>query len=159
MEPTGWALRYDATDTLDAIGECYRRGWTGGLPIVPPVADKVADMLAAAANAVMDGCLPFPVVLAAIEAFFEHDPNIPHEISAATNAPGWLILVNGFLRRRLGLGCSDNILGSANRANATIGRAVASVTYPNPLDSVFHSTFRKVHSGYRDRMLASTRLR
>lgn len=150
MEPIGRALQYDATDTVDAIEECYRRGWTDGLPVVPPVADKVADMLAsmglapehvvgevpvrrrvltaerAAANAVMAGCLPehFPVVLAAMEAFFEHDPNILHEVSAATNAPGWLILVNGPLRRRLGLGCTENFLSSANRANATIGRAV-----------------------------------
>jgi hypothetical protein len=105
MEPIGRALQYDATDTVDAIEECYRRGWTDGRPVVPPVADKVADMLAsmglapehvvgevpvrrrvltaehAAANAVMAGCLPehFPVVLAAMEAFFEHDPNILHE--------------------------------------------------------------------------------
>ncbi len=75
---------------------------------------------------VMAGCLPehFPVVLAAMEVFFEHDPNILHEVSAATNAPGWLILVSGPLRRRLGLGCTDNLLSSANRANATIGHAV-----------------------------------
>jgi len=131
MEPTGRALQPGATDKLDAIEECYRRGWTDGLPVVPPVADKVATMLAsvglapehvvsqepvrrrvltaerAAANAVMAGCLP------------EHC-----EIWAATNAPGWLILVNGSLRWRLGLGCTDNLLSSANRANATIGRAV-----------------------------------
>jgi hypothetical protein len=147
---TGRAPQYEVAPTLDAIEECYRRGWTDGLPVVPPTADKVAGMLAtvglapehvigevpvrlrvltaerAAANAVMAGCLPehFPVVLAAMEAFFAHDPNILHEVSAATNAPGWLILVNGPLRQQLGLACTDNLLSSANRANATIGRAV-----------------------------------
>lgn len=150
IAPTGRAAQYDVPDTLDAIEECYRRGWTDGLPVVPPAADKVVGMLAtvglapehaigevpvrrrvltaarAAANAVMAGCLPehFPVVLAAMEAFFTHDPNILHEISTVTNAPGWLILVNGPFRQRLGLGCTDNLLSSANRANATIGRAV-----------------------------------
>jgi hypothetical protein len=144
------AAEVDVAETLDAIEECYRRGWTDGLPVMPPTADRVDAMLAAAAlppgrvlgevparrrtltaeraaaNAVMAGCLPghFPVVLAALEAFFEHDGNILHEISAATNAPGWLILVNGPIRRAIGLGCADNLLSSANRANATIGRAV-----------------------------------
>jgi hypothetical protein len=142
--------RFEVPSALDAGDECYRRGWTDGLPVVPPTVERVAAMLEpvglpaehvlgevpvrrrlltaerAAANAVMAGCLPehFPVVLAAMEALFEHDPNIVHEISAATNAPGFLLLVNGPLRQRIGLGCTDSILGSTNRANATIGRAV-----------------------------------
>jgi hypothetical protein len=134
----------------DALEECYRRGWTDGLPVVPPTAERVEQMLdgsglapghvlgevpvrrrvltaeRAAANAVMAGCLPehFPVLLAAIDALFEHDPNIVHEISAATNAPGFLLLVNGPIRGRIGLGCTDNVLSSTSRANATIGRAL-----------------------------------
>ncbi|HEV8438596.1 MAG TPA: hypothetical protein VGT40_10920 [Methylomirabilota bacterium] len=150
MSPNDRAAQVDVVETLDAIEECYRRGWTDGLPVMPPTTDRVEAMLAAAAlppdhvlgevsvrrravtaeraaaNAVMAGCLPehFPVVMAALAAFFEHDGNILHEISAATNAPGWLILVNGPLRRAIGLGCTDNLLSSANRANATIGRAV-----------------------------------
>jgi len=91
-----------------------------------PARRRVLTAARAAANAVMAGCLPehFPVLLAAVEALFEHDPNIVHEISAATNAPGFLILVNGPVRRRIGLGCTDNVLSSTNRANATIGRAL-----------------------------------
>ena len=142
--------RHEVPETTDAIEECYRRGWTDGLPVVPPTAEKVAAMLAAArlppekvlvqvpvrrrvvtaeaaaANAVMAGCLPehFALVVAAMAAFAEHDPNILHEISAATNAPGWLILVNGPARRSLGVNCTDNLLSSAHRTNATVGRAV-----------------------------------
>ncbi len=147
MKP-GRAPRYETAETLAAIEECYRRGWTDGLPVVPPTADRVDAMLGAmapdhvlgevparrraltaeqaAANAVMAGCLPehFPIVLATMKAFFEHDPNILHEVSAATNAPGWLILVNGPIRNAVELGCTDNLLSSANRANVTIGRAV-----------------------------------
>lgn len=144
------ATEIEVEDPLDANEECHRRGWTDGLPVVPPTADRVEAMLSAgglsgghvlgeipvrrrtltaeraAANAVMAGCLPehFPLVLAAMDAFFEHDGNILHEISAATNAPGWLVLVNGPVRRIISLGCTDNLLSSANRANASIGRAV-----------------------------------
>lgn len=135
---------------LDAIEDCYRRGWTDGLPVVPPTVDRVTEMLEyvglapdhilgevpvrrrsltaeqAAANAVMAGCLPdyFPVVLATMDAMFQHDPNCLHEASAATNSPGILILVNGDIRLRIGLNCTDNLLSPGNRANSTIGRAV-----------------------------------
>ena len=106
-------------DTLDAIEECYRRGWTDGLPVVPPTSDRVQAMLAAvglepdavlgevpvrrraltaeqaAANAVMAGCLPeyFPIVLAVFRVLFEHDPNCIHEVSAVTNSTGVLVIV------------------------------------------------------------------
>src|SRR5260370_30400576 len=79
---------------LAAIDYCYDQGWTDGLPVVPPVVDRVKAMLAAesrpaetviahhpatgldlslhaaAVNAVMAGCLPqyFPVVFAPFEA-------------------------------------------------------------------------------------------
>ena len=141
---------YEVGDGLDGIEECYRRGWTDGLPVVPPTVDRVAELLdyvgmapdhvvgevpvrrralsgeQAAANAVMAGCLPayFPVVLATMEALFQHDPNRIHEASAATNSPGILMLVNGPIRHRIGLNCTDNFLSPGNRANSTIGRAV-----------------------------------
>ncbi len=78
----------ESSDTVEAIEECYRLGWSDGLPVVPPVDYKVREMLEAsgltgeeellslemrnrvltsenaAANAVMAGCLPeyFPVL-------------------------------------------------------------------------------------------------
>ena len=137
-------------DTLDAIEECYRRGWTDGLPVVPPTADRVQAMLdavglapdfvlgevpvrrraltaeQAAANAVMAGCLPayFPIVLATMRVLFEHDPNCIHEVSAVTNSTGLLTIVNGPIRREIGLNCTDNLFSPGNRANSTIGRAL-----------------------------------
>ena len=104
-----------------AVDECFRRGWTDGLPVVPPTVDRVRQMLdyaglepdhilgevpvrrrvltaeQAAANAVMAGCLPeyFPVVLATMQALFDHDPNCIHELSAVTNSVGVLTLING----------------------------------------------------------------
>ena len=141
---------HEVSGSLDAIEECYRRGWTDGLPVVPPTVERVNEMLdyvglppdhilgevpvrrrslnaeQAAANSVMAGCLPsyFPVVLATMEAMFKYNPNSIHEASAATNSPGILILVNGPIRARIGLNCTDNLLSPGNRANNTIGRAV-----------------------------------
>ena len=39
------ALVHEVSASLDAIEECYRRGWTDGLPVVPPTVDRVAEML------------------------------------------------------------------------------------------------------------------
>ena len=135
---------------VDVVEECYRRGWTDGLPVAPPTVEKVAAMLEyvglepdrmlgevpvrrrtltaeqAAANAVMAGCLPeyFPVVLAVMRAMFEYDPNCIHEASAATNSPGILVLVNGPIRRQIELNCAGNLFSPGHRANSTIGRAI-----------------------------------
>ena len=141
---------HSAPDPLDTIEECYRRGWTDGLPVVPPTPDRVSAMLdyvgldrrrvlgevpvrrrtltaeQAAANAVMAGCLPeyFPIVLTTMQALFDHDPNCIHELSAVTNSTGVLILINGPIRQNIGLNCTDNLLSPGNRANSTIGRAL-----------------------------------
>ena len=97
---------YEIADPLGAIEECYRPGWTDGLPVVPPTEERVSAMLdymglapgqilgevpvrrriltaeQAAANAVMAGCLPehFPVVLAVLDVLFQYDPNCIHEV-------------------------------------------------------------------------------
>src|SRR5438445_13524870 len=87
----------DVADPWAAIEACYAKGWTDGLPVVPPT-DKLVDaMLAsgpwkpgdvllhepvrdravtaekAAINAVMAGCRPeyFPVVGAALQAIVD----------------------------------------------------------------------------------------
>ena len=141
---------HELEGSLDPIEECYRLGWTDGLPVAPPTVEKVAAMLEyvglapgdllgevpvrrrsltaeqAAANAVMAGCLPeyFPVVLATMRALFEYDPNCIHEASAATNSPGIIMLVNGPIRSKIGLNCTGNLFSPGHRANSTIGRSV-----------------------------------
>ena len=144
------ARLHEVDGTLDAIEECFRHGWTDGLPVVPPTLERVEAMLEyvslppgqvlgevpvrrraltaehAAANAVMAGCLPeyFPVVLATMDAMFRHDPNCIHEASAATNSPGILVLVNGPIRQEIGINCTGNLFSPGHRANSTIGRAI-----------------------------------
>ena len=125
------------------------RGWTDGLPIVPPTPDLVnacleaggrnpADILATeptkgrvitaekvAVNAVMAGCKPeyFKVVAAAVEAMSEPQFNL-HAITASTQGAAVLALVNGPVAQQIGLNSGVSVFGPGHRANATIGRAI-----------------------------------
>ncbi|MDH5294152.1 MAG: thioredoxin, partial [Acidimicrobiia bacterium] len=125
------------------------RGWTDGLPVVPPTPERVERMLTGttrdpgevvcvlapdlvpctvekvAINAVMAGCLPefLPVVLASVEAVATDRFNI-HGVSATTFFVGPVIVVNGPIRERIGMNSGMNALGPGNRANSTIGRAL-----------------------------------
>jgi hypothetical protein len=137
----------DAVEEVNALFEA--RGWTDGLPVVPPTLARVEAMGAAtarapsdvlgeveplrgeatvekiAANAVMAGCRPehFPVVLAAVEAVLDPAFNMRGVQTTDENvAP--LIVVSGPLAARLGINAGFGALGPGWRANAAIGRAV-----------------------------------
>ena len=138
-----------ADTDLDAIEELYARGVTDGLPVVPPTRERVAQAVAAsgrdgdelialvppnygratvekvAVNAIMAGCRPeyLPVVLAAVGAVCDDAFDL-HGVSATTNAPAPLLVLNGPVRGRLDVNCGAGVFGSGWRANATIGRAV-----------------------------------
>ncbi len=133
----------------DPIEACYERGWSDGLPVVPPTQARVLAMLdgttraadevlglmpsnldictveKVAINAVMAGCRPeyLPVVLAAIEAVLDEDYCL-HGTLATTRYVGPVVIVNGPIARQIGMNGKGNALGQGNRANATIGRAV-----------------------------------
>jgi hypothetical protein len=87
--------------------------------LVPCTVEKVAI------NAVLAGCKPeyLPVVLAAVEATCTDAFNI-HGVLATTMGVGPIIVVNGPIRRALGMNSGINVLGQGNRANASIGRAL-----------------------------------
>ncbi|MEE2782902.1 MAG: hypothetical protein VYE04_06060 [Pseudomonadota bacterium] len=136
-------------DALDAIEYCYEQGWTDGLPVIPPERTRVEAMLAmegrppetiiaaheatglelslhaAAANAVMAGCLPeyFPVIVAAFEAM-QKTPFTFHGSTASTGGSAPLLIVSGPVVDDIGMNAGVNLFGPGNRANATIGRAV-----------------------------------
>jgi len=143
------SARHKAEDTAAAIELCFERGWTDGLPVIPPTPDRVAAMLEAAKlppghqvtyiahravsvtaekvaiNAVMAGCKPeyMPVVVAAVEGI--GDPRWSyHGPGTSTGGAGVLIIVNGPIARELDINAGDNLFGPGWRANATIGRAV-----------------------------------
>jgi hypothetical protein len=127
----------------------FARGWSDGLPLTPPTEERVLRMLDGTArdpqevlglippalapatvekiaiNAVMAGCKPeyLPVVLAAVEAVLD-DSFAMHGVLATTMFVGPVIVVNGPIRRRIGMNAKGNALGQGNRANSSIGRAL-----------------------------------
>ena len=127
----------------------YRRGWTDGLPIVPPTLEAVDRMLAGsrrsrteilgeldplkgiatvekvAVNAVMAGCAPehLPAVLAAVRALASPEFNLRGVQTTDENvAP--LLLISGPLSESLEVNDGFGALGPGWRGNASIGRAV-----------------------------------
>jgi hypothetical protein len=133
----------------DELEACFERGWTDGLPVVPPTERRVRRMLQgtrrksdeivgvippdqalctvekAAINAVMAGCKPeyLPLVLAAVEAACM-DTFCMHGLLATTYFSGPVVIVNGPAAKAIGMNAGINVFGQGNRANATIGRAL-----------------------------------
>jgi len=143
------AAAIETKDALDAIELFYQKGWTDGLPIIPPTERLIQAMLdkvhmkpdtiigsipersriftaeLVAINAVMAGCLPeyFPVVVAGISAI--SDPAFGlHGPTATTHGAAILMIVNGPIAEAIGLNSGQNLFGPGNRANATIGRTL-----------------------------------
>jgi hypothetical protein len=143
------ARRVNMAPLEDGMEALFDRGWTDGLPVVPPTEARVLRMLEGttrapddlvavvppdlvectvekvAINAVLAGCRPeyLPVVLAAVEAACTDEFNA-HGLLATTWFSGPLIIVNGRISRRIGMNSGVNAMGQGNRANATIGRAL-----------------------------------
>ena len=133
----------------DPIEAAFERGWSDGLPLVPPTDVRILRMLAGtirkpddivghvppnlspctvekvAINAVMAGCKPeyMPVVLTALEAALEPIATM-HGLLCTTCSGGPILIVNGPITRMIGMNSGINALGQGNRANATIGRAL-----------------------------------
>jgi len=74
---------------------------------------------------VMAGCRPeyLPVVIAALEASCSDEFNL-HGVLATTYFATPVLVVNGPIRKAIGLNCGGNVFGQGFRANATIGRAL-----------------------------------
>ncbi len=143
------ARRIDVAEAEDEFEAMFSRGFTDGLPVVPPTPERVMRMLSGtsrapqevvaiappdlveltvekiAINAVMAGCLPeyLPWVIAAIEAICTDEFNM-HGVLATTMPVGPVIVCNGPGTRAIGMNSGVNVLGQGNRANLTIGRAV-----------------------------------
>lgn len=141
--------RIDVADAEDEMEMMFTRGWTDGLPVVPPTEERVVRMLSGtrrepsdivatvppdlvnvtvekvAVAAVMAGCKPdyLPWVLTAVEAACTHEFNM-HGLLATTMPVGPVIVCSGPGTRAIGMNSGGNALGQGNRANSTIGRAL-----------------------------------
>lgn len=136
-------------DAAELIELYFQKGWTDGLPVVPPSEDSVGAMLRAAGlkgddvvgevearhttitaekvaiNAVMAGCLPefMPVVVSAVKGLC-HPDFCYHGIATSTGGASVVIIVNGPIARELGINAGGNAFGPGHRPNMTIGRAL-----------------------------------
>ncbi|HET7005612.1 MAG TPA: hypothetical protein VFK65_08985 [Candidatus Binatia bacterium] len=137
------------SDSAEMFSFMFERGWTDGLPVLPPTLAAVQKMIVAAgqnadavlgvipplngvatvekiaANAVMAGCLPdyFPLVLAAVRGMTQPGYNLDG-LQTTTGNIAPLAIVNGPCRNLLAINYGANVLGQGWRANATIGRAI-----------------------------------
>jgi hypothetical protein len=127
----------------------YMKGWTDGLPIIPPTEEAVAEMMTGtdlppghivaeiiprhgkatiekiAVNAVMAGALPthLPVLIATVQALADPKTRFDtFEVSTGSWAP--FLAINGRIRNDIDINCSSGALSPGDIANAAIGRAV-----------------------------------
>ena len=154
----------DAAGSRDELEEMFERGWSDGLPVIPPTPERVQAMLGgrdppalARRGAAGDGrgdvgaawprarCWPAAgpstsrSSIAAAKAALEPAFNLNGQ-AVTTQPAGQLVILNGPARETLGLNSSIGALGPGNRANLTIGRALrlmVSLTgggYPGRMD-------------------------
>ncbi len=141
----------ESTSWDQAQAALEEAGLADGLPLVPPTRRRLDSMLvgvderdrsygqmpplfgeltpaAVAYNCVLAGARPaeLPVVLAAAVACLEPDFNLLG-ILTTTGTTAVAMLVHGPIVDTLGLNAGINCLGPGNRANASIGRALALV--------------------------------
>ena len=139
---------FNAPDSYDAINALiYRRGWTDGLPVVPPTGERWQAMLGdwdkdeflglvepklgratvgkVAANAVMAGCQPehFPVLCAAVRAICKTPLNLK-ALQTTTHPCTVMLMVSGPIAEAVGINATYNLMGQGRLANAALGRAL-----------------------------------
>lgn len=147
------AERVEIPDDIWAAQAFFEeKGWSDGLPVIPPTEERVTRMLAAtnrkpqdvigaipprwahatvekiAINGVLAGCKPeyMPVLIAAVEALADPRLNL-YALQATTGGPAVMLIINGPIRKKLNINGGPNALGEGWRANATIGRFVQMV--------------------------------
>jgi hypothetical protein len=142
--------RVEISEEIEEINRFfYEKGWSDGLPIIPPTQERVLTLLQGtqrkaeevigllppkwaeatiekvAINAVMAGCLPgyMPTIIAVIEAMAVGEFNL-YGIQTTTHPCCPLVIINGPIRKPLGINCGYGLLGPGTLANAVIGRAI-----------------------------------
>ncbi len=137
-------------DSLEDINKLFlEKGWSDGLPIIPPTEEAVERMLSGinrnpadiiatvppvwgeatiekiAINAVMAGCLPeyLPILITAVTAMCEEPVNL-YGVQATTHPASILLIINGPAAKELNINSNSGAFGPGWRSNATIGRAI-----------------------------------
>src|SRR5438105_3735996 len=136
------APQHEYSDYAALLDDYYERGWTDGLPVVPPTPALVAEFLAVAElepdtvigavptravvvtaehvpiNAVMAGCRAeyMPVVVAAARAHLSEKGNC-HSVTGTLSGASQAVVINGPARVRLDVNCTAGCFGPGWRAN------------------------------------------
>lgn len=146
-----WPILDPALSWEEAQSTLEEAGLSDGLPMVPPTETRLSSMLvgvnhpdfshgmvmpmfgdltarAVAYNCVLAGALPgaVPVVLTAVSAMLNPDFNLLG-LMTTTGTPAVATIVHGQVAENLGMNHGVNCLGPGNRANSTLGRAIALV--------------------------------
>src|SRR4051794_24260530 len=138
------AERVEVDEDLWAVNAYFEdKGWSDGLPIVPPTEERVNQMIAAskrkaqevigvvpprwapatvekiAINAVMAGCKPeyMSLLIAATEAITDPKLNL-YALQATTGGPAVMIIVNGPIRKQLDINGGSQCFGGGLGAHA-----------------------------------------
>ncbi|MBI2906417.1 MAG: hypothetical protein HYX92_02045 [Chloroflexi bacterium] len=144
----------EVADDIEAIYEYLDgERLLDGLPVIPPTAERVDRFIEAAgragnevigyieplggevtlekvaANAIMAGCRPehMPVIVAAVEVLCDTTQPLPDwfaETQTTSHSKHILLMVNGPIRKALGITSGEGGTNVSWRANATIGRAI-----------------------------------
>ena len=154
--PSGWlrrpctAIRHRVADDAEAIELCFARGWTDGLPVVPPTPDRVGAHARGGRGSTRPTRSPTSLT-ARCPSPPRRSPSTPSWRGAGPStcrsssrpsrasgtrggattgpaprrrAPPSSSIVNGPVARELDINAGDNLFGPGWRANLTIGRAV-----------------------------------
>jgi len=136
--------------TAEDVNKLFlEKGWSLGLPVVPPTRERVAEMLKGtsrkpdevletvpprmgaltvelvAAHAVMAGCKPeyMPVLITALEALLDPKANW-RGVQTTTATSAFLVIVNGPIVDEIGIASRQGAAGKMHHANASIGYAI-----------------------------------
>ncbi len=138
-----------ADEWSDLQIEFAARGWSDGLPLVPPTEARVSAMVGGsglradlvigevapkmgvatveciAINAVMAGCQPehMPLLVTVVQAMTDPIFNLK-TIQATTHPVAPLLIVGGPLAQRLNINCGSGLFGPGPWSNGVIGRAI-----------------------------------
>jgi hypothetical protein len=144
------SIRHRIPASIEAFDELARaRGWSDGLPLIPPTQERVEAFLAVtgahgsdviaslppsnvpvtnelvAANAVMTGApaAALPLMASALAAMAEPEFDL-HGLNATTGSVVPAVIVNGPVRHELNIPSGAGCLGGAAGSAPSIGRAL-----------------------------------
>ncbi|MFC1986587.1 UGSC family (seleno)protein [Chloroflexota bacterium] len=154
-KPAYPAERFQFTGTVGDVNKLFfEKGWSLGIPVIPPTPDGVNEMLKgtnrkpdevigqipplmatltvelAAVHALMAGCKPeyMPLLIATLEALLV--PDVAWRSALATTGMAQtIIIVNGPVIKEIGIASDQGAAGKGYHANGSIGYAINLIAY------------------------------